>query len=70
MLEWLHHHHDSLDLEHAKQRQHERDLAQKQQDPLAEYEVINANGLVVEELTSEEFKQLVRNLKRPEKRQP
>lgn len=66
MFTWLHQHHDSLDLEHAKQRQHDRDLQQKQEDPLAEYEVIDANGLVVEELNSEEFKELIRNLKPPD----
>ena len=69
MFEWLHHQQESLDLEHAKQRQNERDLVQNQRDPLAEYEVINSDGLVVEELSSEEFKDLIRNLKRPDKRQ-
>lgn len=58
MFEWLHPHHDSLELEHAKHRQEERD-AMPHSDPLEEIEYIDEEGLVVEEINPEEFQRLV-----------
>jgi len=60
MFEWLHSHHDSLELEHAKHRQEERD-AISHSDPLDEIEYIDEEGLVVEEINPEEFQRLVEN---------
>ena len=54
MFDWLHSHHNSPELEHAKHRQEERD-ATSHQDPLDEYEFIQEDGLVVEEISPEEF---------------
>jgi hypothetical protein len=54
MFDWLHLHHNSTELEHAKHRQLERD-ATSHQDPLEEYEYIKEDGLVVEEISPEEF---------------
>lgn len=68
MFEWLHQHHDSQDLEHARQRQHERDMAKKQQDPLAEYEVLETQEMVVEELAPEMANQLVQDLTHPKRK--
>lgn len=59
MFEWLHSHHDSPELEHAKHRQ-ERD-ASSHADPLEEIEYIDEEGLVVEEIDPEEFQRLVEN---------
>ena len=56
MFDWLHPPHDSLELEHAKHRQEERD-ARKKRDPLEEYEFIIEEGLVVEEISQEAFQQ-------------
>ena len=41
-------------MEHAKHRQEERDAA-THRDPLDEYEFIHEDGLVVEEISPEEF---------------
>jgi len=60
MFEWLHSHHDSPELEHAKHRQEERD-ASSHADPLEEIEYIDEEGLVVEEIDPEEFQRLVEN---------
>ncbi|MEK6664126.1 MAG: hypothetical protein AABY73_09710 [Pseudomonadota bacterium] len=60
MFEWLHPHHDSPDLEHAKHRQEERD-AMSHADPLEEIEYIDEEGLVVEEIDPQEFQRLVEN---------
>ncbi|MDP1681727.1 MAG: hypothetical protein Q8L39_08115 [Burkholderiales bacterium] len=60
MFEWLHPHHDSPDLEHAKHRQEERD-AISHADPLEEIEYIDEEGLVVEEIDPQEFQRLVEN---------
>lgn len=65
MFHWLHPPHDSLELEHAKHRQEERD-ARKKRDPLEEYEFIIEEGLVVEEISQEEFQQ---QLETPNKRE-
>lgn len=54
MFDWLHSHHNSPELEHAKHRQEERDAVARH-DPLEEYEYIQEDGLVVEEISSEEF---------------
>lgn len=55
MFDWLHAHpNKSPELEHAKHRQQERDAAMHQ-DPLDEYEYIQEDGLVVEEISPEEF---------------
>lgn len=62
MFEWLHPHHDSPDLEHAKKRQQERDLAHTHADPLAEYEVLDTTNMVVEELPAEEAKRVEQTL--------
>ena len=65
MFDWLHPQHDSPELEHAKLRQEERD-ANERRDPLAEYEYIVEEGLVVEEISPEEYqRQLEKNVKRP-----
>jgi len=52
MFDWLRHHHDSPELEHAKQRQQERD-AHKQPDPLEEVEYIDEDGMIVKEISTE-----------------
>lgn len=54
MFDWLNPHHNSPELEHAKHRQEERDAA-SHHDPLEEYEYIQEDGLVVEEISPEEF---------------
>lgn len=56
MFDWLHPQQNSPELEHAKHRQEERD-ARKKRDPLDEYEFIIEEGLVVEEISVEEFQQ-------------
>ena len=56
MFDWLHPQQKSPELEHAKHRQEERD-ARKKRDPLEEYEFIIEEGLVVEEISQEEFQQ-------------
>lgn len=58
MFEWLHSHHDSPELAHAKHRQEERD-AMSHSDPLEEVEYIDDQGLVVEEIDPVEFQRLV-----------
>ena len=58
MFEWLHPHHDSPDLEHAKHRQEERD-AMPHADPLEEIEYIDEEGMVVEEIDPQEFQRSV-----------
>lgn len=60
MFDWLYPHHKSPELEHAKHRQEERDAAMHQ-DPLDEYEVIDEDGLVVEEISPEEFQSQLEN---------
>lgn len=65
MFDWLHSQPISPELEHAKHRQEERD-AHKTHDPLEEYEFIIEEGLVVEEISVEEFQQ---QLKTPNKRE-
>lgn len=69
MFDWLHPHHDSPELEHAKHRQQERD-AHKHADPMEEVEYIDENGLVVEEISAEEFKQQVKAAPKPLRRKP
>jgi len=54
MFDWLHPQHNSPELEHAKHRQQERDAAVPR-DPLDEFEFIQEDGLVVEEISPEEF---------------
>ena len=54
MFDWLHPQPKSPELEHAKQRQEERD-ASLHPDPLEEYEYIVEEGLEVEEISPEEF---------------
>ena len=56
MFDWLHPQQNSPELEHAKHRQEERD-ARKKRDPLEEYEFIIEEGLVVKEISQEEFQQ-------------
>ena len=63
MFDWLHPQRNSLELEHAKHRQEERD-ASKKRAPLDEYEFIIEEGLVVEEISQEEYQQ---QLKTPNK---
>lgn len=58
MFEWLHPHHDSPELEHARHRQEERD-ALPHADPLEEFEFIDEAGLIVEEIKPEEFQRIV-----------
>lgn len=65
MFDWLHTQQESPELEHAKHRQEVRD-ARKKRDPLEEYEFIVEEGLVVEEISQEEFQQ---QLKTPKKRE-
>ena len=61
MFDWLHPlHHYSPELEHAKHRQEERDAA-SHQDPLDEFEIIDEDGLVVEEISPEEFQRQLEN---------
>ena len=61
MFDWLHSHHDSPELEHAKHRQEERD-AMAHSDPLEEIEYIDEKGLVVEEINPEECPQELQRL--------
>ena len=67
MFDWLHPNHKSPELEHAKHRQQERDAA-THRDPLDEYEFIHEDGLVVEEISPEEFQRqweaLVKNARK------
>lgn len=56
MFDWLHPHHDSPELENAKHRQQERD-AHKHPDPMEELEYIDKAGLVVEEVSTEDYQQ-------------
>ena len=60
MFDWLHPQQNSPELEHAKHRQEERD-ARKKRDPLEEYEFIIEEGLVVEEISVEEFQQQLKS---------
>jgi hypothetical protein len=70
MFDWLKSHHDSQELEHAKLRQEERDAA-LHPDPLEEYEVIEEDGLVVEEVSPEEYKRQLENRRQqPPKNNP
>ncbi|OFZ97955.1 MAG: hypothetical protein A2Z44_04010 [Betaproteobacteria bacterium RBG_19FT_COMBO_58_11] len=71
MFEWLHPHHDSLELEHAKHRQEERD-AGAHADPLEEIEYIDEDGLIVEEIDPETCPQDIQRLveRRRKKRIP
>ncbi|MBI5750994.1 MAG: hypothetical protein HZA59_02450 [Hydrogenophilales bacterium] len=61
MFEWLHPHHDSPELEHAKHRQEERD-AMAHSDPLEEIEYIDEDGLVVEEIDPDKCPQDIQRL--------
>ncbi len=54
MFEWIHHLHESQELEHARHRQAQRE-AQSNADPLEEIEYITEDGLVVEEMYPQEF---------------
>ncbi len=54
MFDWLHPKHESPELEHAKHRQEERE-ATLEPDPLEEYEYIVEDGLVVKEISAEEY---------------
>lgn len=67
MFEWLHPHHESPELEHAKHRQEERD-ALSHADPLEEVEYIDEAGLIVEEADPEEFKRLAEKRRRKKTR--
>lgn len=67
MFDWLHPQQNSPELEHAKHRQEERD-ARKKRDPLEEYEFIIEEGLVVEEISQEEFQQQLKTPNELERR--
>lgn len=56
MFDWLHSQQDSLELEHAKRRQEERD-ARKKRDPLDADVFSIQGGVVVEEISQEEYQQ-------------
>jgi hypothetical protein len=64
MFDWLHPQPESPELEHAKQRQEERNAA-LHRDPLEEYEYIVEEGLEVEEISPEEFQRQLEIQRKP-----
>lgn len=60
MFKWLHHEEASEVVEQAKLRQLERNAAQRRRDPLEELEVLDPQAVEVEEISAEEFAELMR----------